>query len=56
MSNAPPGRVDGLLASPPAALAFTRAAKVHAFRLSRPGGDLLVYAVGGWTGAEAVTH
>jgi glyoxylase-like metal-dependent hydrolase (beta-lactamase superfamily II) len=47
-----PGRVDGLLASPPAALSFTRALQIHAFRLSRPGGDLLVYAAGGWPGAE----
>jgi glyoxylase-like metal-dependent hydrolase (beta-lactamase superfamily II) len=46
-----PGRVDGLLASPPAALSFTQALKIHAFRLSRPGGDLLVYAAGGWAGA-----
>jgi glyoxylase-like metal-dependent hydrolase (beta-lactamase superfamily II) len=45
------GRVEGLVASPPAALSFTRALKIHAFRLSRPSGDLLVYAAGGWTGA-----
>jgi glyoxylase-like metal-dependent hydrolase (beta-lactamase superfamily II) len=50
-ADAMPGRVDGLLASPPAALSFTRALKIHAFRLSRPGGDLLVYAAGGWPGA-----
>jgi glyoxylase-like metal-dependent hydrolase (beta-lactamase superfamily II) len=50
-TDATPGHVDGLLASPPAALSFTRALKIHAFRLSRPGGDLLVYAAGGWPGA-----
>jgi glyoxylase-like metal-dependent hydrolase (beta-lactamase superfamily II) len=43
--------VGGLIASPPAALSFTQALKIHAFRLSRPGGDLLVYAAGGWSGA-----
>ena len=53
-TDATPGRVDGLLASPPAALSFTRALKIHAFRLSRPSGDLLVYAAGGWPGSEAV--
>jgi glyoxylase-like metal-dependent hydrolase (beta-lactamase superfamily II) len=41
----------GLRASPPAALSFTQALKIHAFRLSRTGGDLLVYAAGGWPGA-----
>jgi Metallo-beta-lactamase superfamily len=50
-TDATPGGVDGLLASPPAALSFTRALKIHAFRLSRPSGDLLVYAAGGWPGA-----
>jgi len=45
-----------LLASPPAALSFTQALKIHAFRLSRPGGDLLVYAAGGWSGGDPATR
>ena len=43
--------MDGLLASPPAALSFTQSLKIHAFRLTRPSGDLLIYAAGGWPGA-----
>src|SRR5690242_13772102 len=39
-----------LIASPPGELSFTRALKIHAFQLRRPGGDLLVYAAGGWRG------
>jgi glyoxylase-like metal-dependent hydrolase (beta-lactamase superfamily II) len=50
-ADATPGRADALLASPPASLSFTRTLKIHAFRLVRPGGDLLVYAAGGWPGA-----
>jgi glyoxylase-like metal-dependent hydrolase (beta-lactamase superfamily II) len=42
--------MSNLVPSPPAALSFTEAMKIHAFRLPRPGGDLLVYAAGGWSG------
>jgi glyoxylase-like metal-dependent hydrolase (beta-lactamase superfamily II) len=46
--------VRGLTASPAAALSFTTALRTRAFHLHRPGGDLLVYAAGGWSGETAV--
>ncbi len=46
--------VAGLLVSPPAGLSFTSSLQIRAFRLQRRNGDLLVYAAGGWSGADAV--
>jgi glyoxylase-like metal-dependent hydrolase (beta-lactamase superfamily II) len=44
--------VSGLIASPAAGLSFTSALQIRAFRLQRANGDVIVYAAGGWGGAD----
>jgi glyoxylase-like metal-dependent hydrolase (beta-lactamase superfamily II) len=53
ISSNPSTEVRGLVASPPAGLSFTTALQIHAFRLQRADGDLIVYAAGGWRGTDA---
>jgi glyoxylase-like metal-dependent hydrolase (beta-lactamase superfamily II) len=47
--------IEGLHPSAPAALSFSDAIQVRTFRLTRPQGDLLIYAAAG-ADAEGVTH
>jgi glyoxylase-like metal-dependent hydrolase (beta-lactamase superfamily II) len=53
ISSNPSTEVRGLIASPPAGLSFTKALQIHAFRLQRADGDLIVYAADGWNGTGA---
>jgi hypothetical protein len=53
ISSNPSTEVRGLIASPPAGLSFTKALQIHAFRLQRAEGDLILYAAGGWSGTGA---